>query len=200
MTSSARPANSTAPSARLLLVLELRRALGDQRVALADERVALLADRDDHLAVGAERVRHRALVGDRDGRRPGPGVALANAEVQRLAAPPVPRLDLAGQLIALARLGVREQGSGRHGLARRREGRVDQRAGQEHHCRQQDDEPAPALAARSHLKAQYRPVASTGARVSVESWDTDAPYAPSPCWSRRWLRPRPQRPERRSRT
>src|SRR3954454_21756460 len=81
----------------LLLVGELRRALGHQGVALADELGALLAHRHDDLAALAERVGHRADVAHRH--RAGP-VAAAHAE--RLAArdvAPRPGRDLAGQLV-----------------------------------------------------------------------------------------------------
>src|SRR5215203_2226105 len=102
----ARQAEPTpATSAVLLFLRELRRALGDERVALRHEGALLELARDDHLAPVAERVRHGAGVGDRH--RP-PAVAVADAEAQL-----VPRArdrsghDLAGDLVgpALGELG-----------------------------------------------------------------------------------------------
>src|SRR3712207_5292957 len=63
--SAKRPAVSTG-SRPLGLGLELRGALRDQRVLHAHERPTLLADVDHDLSPLAERVRDRALVGDRD--------------------------------------------------------------------------------------------------------------------------------------
>src|SRR3954463_12619609 len=98
------PATST--SGLRLIGSELRGALRDQRVLLADVGVALLAHVDDHLAPLAERVGERALVGPGHGARAG---AVAYPEVRHGSVPGVPRLDLAGELVHLARLGGGEQ-------------------------------------------------------------------------------------------
>src|SRR4051812_12411661 len=98
-----RPSSALLAGLLLLLVRELRRALGDQRVALADEDVAPLADGHDDLAPVAERVRDGADVahGDRRG-------AVAVAHPEHLAAGDVAdrAVDhLSGELVGAAARG-----------------------------------------------------------------------------------------------
>src|SRR3954451_2782966 len=106
-TSSAAVPTAVIGSDRLVgLRLELRRALGDQRVLGALEApVAHLAG-DDDLAPVAERVGHGAAVDDRHG-----GAvrgAIPDLEAQEVAgAVHGAGLDLAGQLVAAARRGGR---------------------------------------------------------------------------------------------
>src|SRR6266540_6807627 len=102
----ARQAEPTpAISGGLVVLRELGRALRHERVALADEGALPQLALHDHLAPVAERVRHRAGVGDRD--RLG-AVAVADAEAQ-LVARAVDRAvhDLARHLIRLPRLELR---------------------------------------------------------------------------------------------
>src|SRR5215208_923241 len=116
----ARPKVATAVASALRVGLELRRALRHERVALPDEAVAVALDRDDDLAALTERIGHRARVAD---------VHLGRAHGVRRA------LDAAGddlpaELVALAGL-RRAQLAGDALRARRAEGRVDERAGQQ---------------------------------------------------------------------
>src|ERR1043165_2482267 len=80
---------------------ELRRALGHQRILLADEQVALLADVDDDLAPGPERIRQHALVAHRHGDL---AAAIAHPEVRHGALVRIARDHLPGELVRLARL------------------------------------------------------------------------------------------------
>src|SRR3954453_8971803 len=157
--------------ALLLLVRELRRALGHERVAFADEPVAPLAHLHDDLATVAERVRDGADVahGDRLG-----AVAVANAE--GLAAGDVADRAVdhpSGQLIDAAAVRAGREATRRDGLASGREGRVDERAGQEQGRRERDDEADSAFAGRVHRSApQY------GARPG--EWCHRNPQRPMP--------------------
>src|ERR1044071_5499429 len=80
---------------------ELRRALGHQRILLADEQRALLANVDDDLAPGPERVRQHALVAHRHRHV---AIAIAHPEVRDGALVRIARDHLAGELVRLARL------------------------------------------------------------------------------------------------
>ena len=79
-TRQARPSVST--SGGFGVGAELRRALGDQRVALGHESPAFALDGHDHLAPRAEGVGHDSLVANRDRYATG---ALAHAEVEDVA-------------------------------------------------------------------------------------------------------------------
>src|SRR5215211_8113896 len=149
------PAISTGPppSGLLLLGGELRGALRDQRALLADEAVALAADADDHLAALAERIRQRALVGDRDRALAGP---VAHPEVRGRALARVAGLDLAGELVDLAGLRARHQLARRARLARRREARVDEGSGEQQGDAERHDEADLALAAGIHRLRLWR--------------------------------------------
>src|SRR3712207_5269355 len=97
--SAKRPAISTGSPSRRALGLELRRALGDERVLLAHEAGALLAHVDDDLPALLEGVRHGADVGDR---HRVAALAILHAELVREAVgPALPRAgrDLARQLV-----------------------------------------------------------------------------------------------------
>src|SRR4051794_34367773 len=140
-------------SALRLLGAELRRALRDQRAVLADEPAALLAHAHDHLAALAERIRQRAVVGDRDGLRAG---AITYPEVRRRALSRVTGLDLAGELVDLPGRGARQQLARRAGLRGGREARVDERAGQQQGDAERHHEADLALAAGIHRHRLWR--------------------------------------------
>src|SRR5215207_3745466 len=97
------PAISTGPppSGPVLLGGELRRALRDQRALLAHEAGALPPHADDDLATLAERVGQRSVIGDGHGAL---ARAVAHAEVRRGPLAGVPGLDLARELVDLARV------------------------------------------------------------------------------------------------
>src|SRR4051794_24780772 len=126
--------------ARARLRLELRRALGHQRVAFADKGPALQLPGHEDLAALAKRVRYDPRVDHRDG---GPlAAAIADREAQR-GAGLLHRSggDLAGQLDrAIRRDGMRQQLGWRAGLGRRAEARVDERGRQQHRGRQRHDQ------------------------------------------------------------
>src|SRR3954470_965170 len=117
--SAAEPTAVTAldgPAARWGRRRELRRALGDQRVARADEAPGRHLAGDDDLAPVAERVGDRAAVDD--GQGAPAAVAVADLEVQEVAAA-LDRAgrDLAGELVVAAGRRGRQQLRRRHGIA-----------------------------------------------------------------------------------
>src|SRR3954468_22739714 len=168
-TSAADPMPGISPYLRRLVagarVLELRRALRDQRVAVPDERAALELAGDDDLAALAERVRHDAGVGDRHRRG---SVAVAHGKREALAAALDRPVDaLAGQLVlAAALLGQQRRRRGGRGV--RREAREHQPAGQQHGCAEGDEQADLALAGGVHATAgriiagRMAPLRSTG--------------------------------------
>src|SRR5215210_1380947 len=121
------PATST--SGLRLLGGELRWALRDERVRLARPRLAPALNADDDLAALAEGVGKRARVRHGDGGAAGP---VANPEVRDGPVARVAGLDLARELVDLARRGAAQELARRSRLAGSGEARVDQRAGQQH--------------------------------------------------------------------
>ena len=143
-----------APCRAFVFGRELRRALGHQRVLLADEDVALLADVDDDLAPGTEGIGQDPLVAHRHRHLAG---AVADAEVRHRALALVPRHDLAGQLVGLARLGPRSSELARAArLARGAEARVDERAREQHGGAERHDESDRALSCGIHRPRLWR--------------------------------------------
>src|SRR3954468_8060698 len=126
MRRQAAPTSGMSRRAAGAVVLELRGALGHERVALADEGAVLELARDDHLAPVAERVRDRARVADRHGLR---ALAVLNLEEQRgaLVADRAGH-DLAGHLGAAATAARREDLGRRSRLGRAGEARVEEGA------------------------------------------------------------------------
>src|SRR3954447_19080827 len=182
-------------SARLLLLGELRRALGDERVSLGHERAVPELARDDHLAPLPEWIGHDARVGDR---HRGGAVPVAHAETEVVADVPDGAVDHpAGEVVRAAGLDV----AGLAGLGGGAEAGVDQGRREQHGGREGDDKPKLALA-----RGVHSPDASagwdapgpamapgTGAAVSRSSraprdarWGRSAP--PSPARRKPWTR------------
>src|SRR5439155_24090344 len=164
MVRQARP--TTATRSGLLLGGELRGALRDQRVRRPDEHGAGGPPHvHDHLAAFAERVGHGARVADLN--RPGGGgrVAVADLEVRGVAAL-VDRAvdDLAGQVVAAARVGVGDELRGLHRLAGGAEGRVDEGGGKQDGGAQRDPQANTALATGVHRRVvNYRSLTTSSA-------------------------------------
>src|SRR4051794_1158487 len=153
------PRPTTATRLGLLLGGELRGTLRDQRVRRPDERApGTLPDVHDHLASVAERVWHRPPVADLHGLDRRRRVAVAHLEEHR-AAVLVDRAgdDLARQVVAAIRGGVRDQLRGLHRLAGGAEGCVDEGGGKQYCCAQRDPQADTTLATGVHRRAaDYR--------------------------------------------
>src|SRR4051794_22369613 len=146
------PATST--SGVGLVGRELRGALRHQRAGLTLVDRPLLDHVDDDLAIGAERIREVAPVGDGDR---CVAVAVTDAEVRRVTLLLVPRDDLPDQLVLLAGSGRGGGEVGRlAGLGGGREARVRERAGEQHGGTERDNEADRALTGRVHTTSMAR--------------------------------------------
>ncbi len=130
---------------------ELGRALGDQAVPFADQGPVAQLAADDHLAPLAERVGHRARIGDRDLGRAA--LAVGDLEVQLL--PGVrDRVVDDGAVDVVAGAGAGRHQLGRAlGLAGGAERDIDERRRQDHGGAEGDAQPDLALAIWIHERA-----------------------------------------------
>src|SRR5881394_1737241 len=147
---------------------ELRRALGDKRVAFADENAAPHRARQDNLAAAAEGVGDGAGVGDRNAL--AGVVAVGHAEADPLAVVADRALDdSAGQLIVAAGANT-DQLRGLFCLRGSTKRRVDERSGEHDGDAERDYEPDLSLALGIHELG----IIASQARGAVVWGSTDA--------------------------